>query len=922
MIKLNGGNGILTCVTDNPGIVTLTASDPACVLTPSSFVVGGGLDSYLLPAVHRSARYLAANDYTDSTFRTLRINAAFAFQMFLERGAVINSVQSFLSCHGITANGWAWAISLNTYTRKMAFYNDWLANQIYFTKVFAQDEWLNVVVQLTPTQVILHYAGGSEAINRVATITADPLSYNGSVCRIGGGNYQPRLRKIQMISNPTSEGIAAYIAGGNLAESGLITSLPCAEESGSTCYDISGNNKDFGIEIYDPAYPGYSTPQSIYDSRVVNITGLTGNEQSITYDITTIAPGTAITITASRVKYGFPTAIATETDTCVVSVPLAEPSDTTYVWASDDPSVATVVGGVVTGVANGTCHATATTTDGSFVATCEITVPSVRVSGVTLSRVDTSLDIGDTRNLVVTVWPLNASDRTYTLATSDPTVATIPAGDIVGVGNGSCNIVATTTDGGFTATCVVHVPEAHVEGVTLDDTDRTMIPGSTFILTPTIWPANAADDGVTWSTTDASVATVSPAGHVTAVTYGTCDIGVTTDDGGFTAVCHITVPTIDVIGVSLDDCSITMTVGESETLTPTVWPVNATNPAITWTSSNPSAVSVVGGVLTAHTTGATAAITVRTVDGGFTAVCNVTEIYSANAPLVPFKAGDKAIDLSVNIISSGNATTKPRMRVQWRVTEHISIVSYRIYRSLKQSELGTLIATIPATIAKGYTYIDTDIELGNRYKEYFYTVHSILKNGNIRAESSPESCFATYRKFELEALRGQEIYFRTQAGYPLYLYSKLWTTVEHCPVCWDRATGRANPPRNGCELCYGTGILNPLMDPELIWVSNTQDAKQQQAGEMGRVTAIQDTVTANGIPHIFPGDYLYDPLSHTYLAVQDVVPTGSHGRPITQQIQLLKIDELDSVYKFLSLQTATVEALNAQVQEIQKQRRF
>ncbi len=915
MIKLNGGNGILTAVTDLPGLVTLTASDPACVLTPSSFVVGGTLDSYCMSTGHIGA---ASTNQALNKCRSI----AFGFEIYFRGGTVVASgnTQALYQNTLNSAGNWNFAICVNNSARKIGFYST-ASGALQFAKVHTANTWLKGVLQVGATSITLTCDGATETIN--CTLVAAPYPATVTRTTYTGAGWQ--FKNLEIYDGIATVGqIASYQAGTKLAASaGLLLDLACQEESGKIYYDRSPTQADFTTEAYN-AVSVYG--QMFYDSAQRTVTGLTGNEQSISYDTTTIAPGTAITITATRTKAGFPTGrtpdISTESDTCVVSVPLAEPSDTTYVWASDDPSVATVVGGVVTGVANGTCHATATTTDGSFVATCEITVPSVRVSGVTLSRVDTSLDIGDTRNLVVTVWPLNASDRTYTLATSDPTVATIPAGDIVGVGNGSCNIVATTTDGGFTATCVVHVPEAHVEGVTLDDTDRTMIPGSTFILTPTIWPANAADDGVTWSTTDASVATVSPAGHVTAVTYGTCDIGVTTDDGGFTAVCHITVPTIDVIGVSLDDCSITMTVGESETLTPTVWPVNATNPAITWTSSNPSAVSVVGGVLTAHTTGATAAITVRTVDGGFTAVCNVTEIYSANAPLVPFKAGDKAIDLSVNIISSGNATTKPRMRVQWRVTEHISIGSYRIYRSLKQSELGALIATIPATIAKGYTYIDTDIELGNRYKEYFYTVHSILKNGNIRAESSPESCFATYRKFELEALRGQEIYFRTQAGYPLYLYSKLWTTVEHCPVCWDRATGRANPPRNGCELCYGTGILNPLMDPELIWVSNTQDAKQQQAGEMGRVTAIQDTVTANGIPHIFPGDYLYDPLSHTYLAVQGVVPTGSHGRPITQQIQLLKIDELDSVYKFLSLQTATVEALNAQVQEIQKQRRF
>lgn len=75
--------------------------------------------------------------------------------------------------------------------------------------------------------------------------------------------------------------------------------------------------------------------------------------------------------------------------------------------------------------------------------------------------------------------------------------------------------------------------------------------------------------------------------------------------------------------VSLNKASTTIVEGGTETLTATVSPEDATNKAITWSSSDASVASVADGVVTAHKVG-TATITVKTVDGGKTATCEVT----------------------------------------------------------------------------------------------------------------------------------------------------------------------------------------------------------------------------------------------------------------------------------------------------------
>ena len=76
-------------------------------------------------------------------------------------------------------------------------------------------------------------------------------------------------------------------------------------------------------------------------------------------------------------------------------------------------------------------------------------------------------------------------------------------------------------------------------------------------------------------------------------------------------------------GVSLNETSKTVTVGDSFTLRATVSPSDATNSNVTWSSSDNDYATVANGVVSALKDG-TVTITATTVDGGFTASCAVT----------------------------------------------------------------------------------------------------------------------------------------------------------------------------------------------------------------------------------------------------------------------------------------------------------
>ena len=168
-------------------------------------------------------------------------------------------------------------------------------------------------------------------------------------------------------------------------------------------------------------------------------------------------------------------------------------------------------------------------------------------------------------------------------------------------------------------------PAVTVTGVSLNKTTLTLNIGASETLTATVAPADAANKKVTWMSGNEAVATVDANGKVTGVKAGEATITVTTEEGGKTATCKVTVEaaTIAVTGVTLNKTELTLEVDDSETLTATVAPDDATNQNVTWKSDNPEIVTVdANGKVTGVAIGE-ATITVTTEDGGKTATCKV-----------------------------------------------------------------------------------------------------------------------------------------------------------------------------------------------------------------------------------------------------------------------------------------------------------
>lgn len=163
-----------------------------------------------------------------------------------------------------------------------------------------------------------------------------------------------------------------------------------------------------------------------------------------------------------------------------------------------------------------------------------------------------------------------------------------------------------------------------VTSVCLNKTSDILNIGDTDTLTATVFPSNATNNSVTWSSSNAAVAAVDSNGNVTAKSIGTANITVATLDGNLKANCIVTVNPGNVTSVSLNKTSETLIVGGTETFTATVTPANAKNQNVNWASSDSSIATVDStGMVTAISKG-TAIITVTTLDGGFTATLTLT----------------------------------------------------------------------------------------------------------------------------------------------------------------------------------------------------------------------------------------------------------------------------------------------------------
>ncbi|MGW6666416.1 Ig-like domain-containing protein [Peribacillus sp. NPDC055009] len=303
----------------------------------------------------------------------------------------------------------------------------------------------------------------------------------------------------------------------------------------------------------------------------------------------------------------------------------ADAANKNVTWSSSDSSVVSVdQNGIVKAKSPGTVTIYAASTDGTNKkASFNITVMQ-NVQSISLNIDSLKLKVGESQALSATVLPADATNSKVIWSSSEPSVATVDAnGMITAKSSGTSVITAKTEDGGFedVSTVTVYQP---VTGVSFANPILNIGLGGQVKLVPTISPANANNQNVTWESSDPSVS-ISSDGVIKGESEGQSVITVTTQDGNKTAISVVNVGKA-VTDITLNKTDMTLIEGQVETLNVTgILPTDGINKDVLWKSSDPS-VAIVDeqGNVTAVKPG-NATISAEAADGsGVTANCDVT----------------------------------------------------------------------------------------------------------------------------------------------------------------------------------------------------------------------------------------------------------------------------------------------------------
>ncbi|GBF75855.1 hypothetical protein PA598K_04288 [Paenibacillus sp. 598K] len=400
----------------------------------------------------------------------------------------------------------------------------------------------------------------------------------------------------------------------SLNENASETLTATVTPSDASDQELTWISSDPAIATVVGAPDGTATVTAVkHGSATITVKTVDG-EFTDTVEVTVHRPATGITVSPTTQKL----AVGGQSVPLVATVTPTGATNATVTWTSSDPAVAQVSNtGVVTPVAQGTATITATV-GGTLTATSTITVEQL-VSGINLVPSELTLDELASGTITATVLPANASDASVTWTTSNSAVATVnEQGQVTAVSKGTATITATSADGERKAQATVTVIRRAASVTVAPDTLSLYEHGAAATLTATVSPQGANNSNVAWTSSDTTVATVNANGVVTPKAIGEAKITATTADGGHTSFSTVTVQANRANHVELDKYEIRMDQGDQPVkLTATVYPSNASDKRVTWSTDNPAVATVSDGWVTAVGGGSTD-ITVRTVDGGYT----------------------------------------------------------------------------------------------------------------------------------------------------------------------------------------------------------------------------------------------------------------------------------------------------------------
>ena len=230
-------------------------------------------------------------------------------------------------------------------------------------------------------------------------------------------------------------------------------------------------------------------------------------------------------------------------------------------------------------------------------------------------------------------------------------------------------------------------PTPTVTKLTLDVSSITLTEGGSQELNAYVYFSDGSRtyQGISWQTSNNSIATVSSSGVVTAKAKGTATITATYTykNQTYNQSCKVTVNAkpqeqVTVSAISISNSSVTLTEGGTQTISAYAVMSNGSTKSVSWQSSNQSIASISNGTITAKSAG-TATITASY--GGKSASCQVTvkkkeQVAQATVQYIDITDSSITIDakktytLTVNAVMSDGSTKRlTNGEVLWEVVD-------------------------------------------------------------------------------------------------------------------------------------------------------------------------------------------------------------------------------------------------------------
>ncbi|MGB7527884.1 Ig-like domain-containing protein [Sphingobacterium cellulitidis] len=202
-------------------------------------------------------------------------------------------------------------------------------------------------------------------------------------------------------------------------------------------------------------------------------------------------------------------------------------------WSSSNTTIATVdQNGNVIGKKEGEVIITVKSNDGNVSASAKIKVFTIKVSKITLSETQGSMEVGHTYSLFADVGPVEAHNKGVVWSSNNTTIATVDQnGTVFAKKEGTVVITVKSAENpNIHATCTLKITPARVVMVYLSVRYREMNIGDKFTPNASVEPSIAQNKTIIWSSSNPQIATVDQNGTITAKSPGSVEIIATSQD--------------------------------------------------------------------------------------------------------------------------------------------------------------------------------------------------------------------------------------------------------------------------------------------------------------------------------------------------------------------------------------------------------